>query len=77
MNAERKAAQAVRKPGAEDIEMIPELVEEFGDYVEITRNEEGKYGWRIKQYYSSPDETIDDIIADIVETDKQLREAFL
>ena len=47
------------------------------DSVEVTRNAKGEYGWKIKQYYSSPDQQLDGIVADIVEADRQLREAFL
>lgn len=54
-----------------------ELQYDKRDSVEVTRNAKGEYGWKIKQYYNSPDQQIDSIIVDIKETDKQLREAFL
>ena len=54
-----------------------QLQYEKRDRIEITRNAKGEYGWKIKQYYSSPDQQLDGIVADIVETDRQLREVFL
>lgn len=54
-----------------------ELQYEKRDSVEVARNAKGEYSWKMKQYYNSPDETVDDIVADLVETDRQLREAFL
>ena len=54
-----------------------ELQYERRDSVEVTRNAKGEYGWKIKQYYNSTDATLDEVVADLVETDKQLREAFL
>jgi len=47
------------------------------DNIELTRNAKGEYGWKIKQYYNSPDQQLDGIVADLVETDRQLRERFL
>ena len=47
------------------------------DNVEIGRNAKGEYSWKIKRYYNSPDDPIEDMIADLKETDNQLREAFL
>lgn len=54
-----------------------ELQYEKRDSVEVTRNAKGEYGWKIKQYYNAPEELVDGIVADIKETDTQLREAFL
>ena len=47
------------------------------DSVEVTRNAKGEYGWKIKQYYDAPEETADNIVWSLKETDRQLREAFL
>ena len=54
-----------------------QLQYEKRDSIEVTRNAKGEYGWKVKQYYNSPDQQIDIIVADLKETDKQLREAFL
>lgn len=62
-----------------------ELQYEKRDSVEVTRNAKGEYGWKIKQYYNSDDEqinelideTVSELIWDLKETDRQLREAFL
>ena len=54
-----------------------ELQYEKRDSVEVTRNAKGEYGWKIKQYYNASDETIETIVADVVETDRQLRVEFL
>lgn len=47
------------------------------DSVEVTRNAKGEYGWRIKLYYNTPDQRIETMLADLIETDAQLRRAFL
>ena len=54
-----------------------ELQYEKRDSVEVTRNAKGEYGWKIKLYFNDPDETLYMIVADLKETDRQLREAFL
>jgi hypothetical protein len=54
-----------------------ELQYEKRDSVEVTRNAKGEYGWKIKQYYNAPEESVDDVISHIKHTDTQLREAFL
>jgi hypothetical protein len=54
-----------------------ELQYEKRDSVEVTRNAKGEYGWKIKQHYNSMDIPIKDVVWDLKETDKQLREAFL
>ena len=54
-----------------------ELQYEKRDSVEVTRNAAGVYGWKIKQYYNAMDSPIDDVVWDLKETDRQLREAFL
>ena len=56
---------------------VQQLQYEKRDSIEVTRNAKGEYGWKVKQYYNSPDQQIDIIVADLKETDKQLREAFL
>ena len=47
-----------------------QLQYEKRDSIEITRNAKGEYGWKVKQYYNSPDQQIDSIVADLIETDK-------
>lgn len=54
-----------------------ELQYEKRDSVEVTRNAKGEYGWKIKQYYNAMDIPIEDVVWDLKETDRQLREAFL
>lgn len=47
------------------------------DSVEVTRNAKGEYGWKIKLYYATEEQQIEAMVADLKETDNQLREAFL
>jgi hypothetical protein len=54
-----------------------EMQYEKRDSVEVTRNAKGEYGWKIKLYYNSDDEMVSELVWDLKETDRQLREAFL
>ena len=54
-----------------------ELQYDKRDSVEVTRNAKGEYGWKIKLYYRAYDEQINEIVWDLKEADRQLREAFL
>ena len=54
-----------------------ELQYEKRDSVELTRNAKGEYGWKIKIYEDFSEDMIKDIVWDLKETDRQLREAFL
>ena len=54
-----------------------ELHYEKCDSVEVARNAKGQYGWKIKLYFCSPDETINMLISDLKEADTQLQERFL
>lgn len=47
------------------------------DSIEVTRNAKGEYGWKIKQYYNSSDETVDNVVWSLKESDRQLRETFI
>lgn len=54
-----------------------ELQYEKRDSVEVTRNAKGEYGWKIKQYYNAPEESVVNVIDHIKHSDTLLREAFL
>ena len=54
-----------------------ELIHEKRDSVEVTRNAKGEYAWKIKLYYRADDEQINEIVWDLKEADRQLREVFL
>lgn len=47
------------------------------DSVKITKNAKGEYTWEIKRYHNAADTTSQQIVSELVQIDRELKEAFL